>query len=256
MFDNSVHKRKNNGIKLCIRIHRLLGKYKEDKDSNIIQLEENTPNKEFGKNYVTNKEKGAKIIYKQLYKNSLNTANVHKQGNRNKSRIFETKKYSYLEKKIFKELDYVYFLKKNRAISDKTYEKILYKKFKLRFVLPLLLLVLLSISVILDIYGNCGLVRGLSEFLKVIPILDTDWRKNLGISLLNTPPFNWLLKSVSAIEINTETRKVTVSLVTYNFFYLVIYFVLFFMLGVVLISGVIYYHKKVKKYEKIKFRKR
>ncbi|SBS94695.1 Plasmodium exported protein (Pm-fam-a like), unknown function [Plasmodium malariae] len=119
---------------------------KEKKD---IYIYENEPKKEM----------------KQTNRNLLSKYVENKQDMKNKSCIFETRKYSRLEKKIFNELDYEDFLKNNRTISDKLYKKIMRKKCGKRFSLPLLLLSVLLVSLILDLSWGFGLVRGLYEFI-------------------------------------------------------------------------------------------
>lgn len=50
-----------------------------------------------------------------------------------------------MEKEIFKELDYIDFLKEKRTVSNKTYKKITLEKYGLSIILLLLLFFLLLI---------------------------------------------------------------------------------------------------------------
>ncbi|SBS96130.1 Plasmodium exported protein (Pm-fam-a like), unknown function, partial [Plasmodium malariae] len=152
--------------KLDTRIYRLLTKYRKNINSCILGLREVIPyNVENEKTNICNNLKRG--ISKNSKSNgcSLNNEESHKLDKKSKSCIFETKKYSRLEKKIFKELDYENFLKNNRTISDKLYKRIVLKKYGLRLRLPLLLFFFLLLSLILDYSGGIGLLRGLREVL-------------------------------------------------------------------------------------------
>ncbi|SBT01760.1 Plasmodium exported protein (Pm-fam-a like), unknown function [Plasmodium malariae] len=174
--------------------------------SRTTELKTDIPNKkEYRNTNITHNEMRIKCKNKQLYKNKLNSADGYKQDNRNKSCIFETNKYSHLEKKIFKELDYVDFLRNNRAISYKTYKQIICKKYELRIVLPLLLLMLLSVSLLLDLLCSCGLVRGFLKVLKILGVTGA-MRISLGKWLLSIPPLKWLLISAKHVKFEKVTN--------------------------------------------------
>ncbi|SBS96189.1 hypothetical protein PMALA_051930 [Plasmodium malariae] len=109
-----------------LRTYRLLEKCKQGDVSNIVVLKHVIPNGELeDKTDISNNEKGDKRKYKQLNRSSFSNVEQNKHSKKNKSYIFETKKYSHLEKKIFKELDYLDFIKNNNTISDKVYKKFL-----------------------------------------------------------------------------------------------------------------------------------
>ncbi|SBT86135.1 fam-l protein [Plasmodium malariae] len=227
-------------IKLDDRIYRLLAKYKKDKDSKVVMLRDDISNNGMDKKKdISNTEKECTEKKKELYRGSLNNYDGQKQDMNNKYSKFVTKKYSHLEKKIFKELDFVDFLKRNKNISDKTYKKIMRKKFSLRLGSPLLLFLLLSTLLIVDIsLRSASGGKGFWELLN----LDTT------LSFLNTtlnPYFSWLLHA-------KDTSKNVLG----PLFRIVLYVIPFLILGVTLILYVFYYHKKVKKYEKIKFSKK
>ncbi|SBS99969.1 Plasmodium exported protein (Pm-fam-a like), unknown function [Plasmodium malariae] len=198
---NSAYCKKNNNIsKLVIKNYRLLAKYKKDKYSNFIQLKEEAPG------IAVKKEKDIYINEgrmtgkkKQQNGSSMNNLRGHKHPSKSKSYTFETKYYSNMEKKIFKELDYEDFLKNNKTVSNKTYTKLIRKKYGLRLALPLILFLLLFITLITDLLWSCGIARGLSEILNKINPAD-NWRINLREWLLKTPPFSWLLKSAENVR--------------------------------------------------------
>ncbi|KAI4833921.1 uncharacterized protein MKS88_000241 [Plasmodium brasilianum] len=252
IFKKSAYK-KNNGSKLYVRTYRVIAIYKQNKDSRIIGLNEKIQYN------VLHEEKDISIKDNENT-GKMNSSNRklssdfrgHKSPLKYKSSIYETKKCSYLEKKIFKELGYEVFLKNNRTISNKTYKKIMLKKCGLRIAVPLLLFLILLITLIMDLLWSCGLARGLSTFLKQ-SINVKEWRQNLGQWLWENPPFSWLLRSAKHVQ---KEGGGTVNLVTNNFFFIVTYVILFFALSVTFISAVIYFHKKVKKFQKIKFRRR
>ncbi|SBT85947.1 fam-l protein [Plasmodium malariae] len=154
-----------NHRKLYIRNYRLLAKYNNDKDSSVVCLKKEIPVGVNNKNDITYIEKESTTKNKASNRYAPRNARGNKKCMKNKSCIFEMKKYSHLEKKIFKELDYVDFLKKNKTISDKIYKKIIRKKCGLRFALPLLLILVLLVSFILDNVGGYGLTFGLFKLI-------------------------------------------------------------------------------------------
>ncbi|SBT00011.1 Plasmodium exported protein (Pm-fam-a like), unknown function [Plasmodium malariae] len=260
--------------------YRLLAKYKQDRDLSFFCLKEDSPNVLNYKEHISSNEEG-EVGKKKHINGSLSTnARRNKKSLKNKSCIFETKKCSHLEKRIFKELDYVDFLKSNRTVSDKIYKKIMLKKCGLRIALPLLLFLVLGVSFILDNFCGCGLTRGL---FKLIFLLSP----SVTVESLKSNPFFSHIGNITKVFENKEnissafaylyafltkpslnpftealvkTSRGSVSKVrnycVSGFLGFLIYFVPIFILSIILISGLIYYHKKVKKYEKIKFMKR
>ncbi|SBT00053.1 Plasmodium exported protein (Pm-fam-a like), unknown function [Plasmodium malariae] len=266
----------NHHRELYIRNYRSLANYKQYNHSSITCINDQLPNGVNNKSDITSKEKYSER--KKKYSNGTLPTNArsHRKDTKSKSCIFETKKYSHLEKKIFKELDYADFLKKNRTISDKIYKKIILKKCGLRLALPLLLFLVLAISFILDKFCGYGLtyvlykvillcspVIGVSE-LSGLPYLShieniSELYKNSNVAspalvhlydILNKPPLNWFTKVL------VKEGGKNINYCVRYFLGFLIYFVPLFILGIILISAVFYYHKKVKKFEKIKFRKK
>ncbi|SBS92581.1 Plasmodium exported protein (Pm-fam-a like), unknown function, partial [Plasmodium malariae] len=243
-FNKYLNENFNPYEKKDIKTYRLLGKCKQDHISSIVGLKSVIPNNaRKDKKNISNSQKEDKYKYVQLDERSLNSMGHQKHAKKNKSYIFETKDYSYLEKKIFKELDFFDFLKNNRTISDNLYKKVVRKKCQLRIFTPVILLILLLISLILDFFLNCGLKRGLFALLKF----------SLGDGPLNKLYTFLETYFDSFFKIDIENNKI---LRITPFFYFLIYFSSFVILGITLILGVLYYHKKVKKYEKIKYKKR
>ncbi|SBS95702.1 Plasmodium exported protein (Pm-fam-a like), unknown function [Plasmodium malariae] len=221
-----------------------------------MSLNEEVPyNGENKKKHTYNNEKRELTRKKLLNVSSLNNCKSHKQDRKNKSFIFETKKFSFLEKKIFKELDYENFLKNNRVISDKLYKEIMFKKYRLRIALPLLLFLLLSISLVLDLFVGCGLINMLRQLLNthdenIWKFLGQTFGNFIGKDLADFLKPLWTYTKMDGSNIKKEVYAST------GLCGILIYFLPFIILGVTLISGIIYYHKKVKKFEKIKLRKR
>ncbi|KAI4836247.1 hypothetical protein MKS88_004035 [Plasmodium brasilianum] len=266
----------NQHRRLYAKNYRLLAIYKQDKDSSNVYLKKEIPNRVNNIDDIFNNEKYSSGKTKQLNGSSQGNKRRHQKVVKNKSCTFETKKYSHLEKKVFKELDYVDFLKNNKTISDKIYKKIMIKKCGLRVALPILLFFVLAVSFILDNFCGCGLTHGL---LKVIVLISPA----VGVSELQTYSYLegignlsniitdkaspallilhiWLMKSplkrfTQTLVVNPSTNKLS-NYCASGFLGFLIYFVPIFILSIILISGLVYYHKKVKKYEKIKFRKR
>ncbi|SBT00137.1 Plasmodium exported protein (Pm-fam-a like), unknown function [Plasmodium malariae] len=221
---------------------------------------EDIPNGIHNKKDIYINEKYTSGKKKQSYRCSLSNEKGYKKEVKNKTCIFETKKYSNLEKKIFKELDYVDFLKNNKTLSDHIYKKITLKKCGLRFALPLLILLVFLISFILDNFCECGLTFGLKKIIVLIsPVSNTVKLSNVSVSpaiksfyeWLTQSRFSWFTNSVVALK-NGNRANYCVT----GFLGFLIYFVPIFLFIVILIAGVVYYHKKVKKYEKIRHRKR
>ncbi|KAI4839229.1 hypothetical protein MKS88_001773 [Plasmodium brasilianum] len=237
--------------KLEIRTYRLLIQSKQNKDSIIIGLGELIPNNVVTEQYYINDNgKGNKEINKQLRESTSKSAKCYKTATKKKSCVFETKNYSRLEKKIFKQLDYENFLKNNKIISDKLYKKIMRRKYGLKLASPLILALILSIALILDLFGGYGFIKALFKLFTAL----SAWEglKPFYLFLMETP-----LKSlVTPVKMTCSQGQRNYYAVLDLFFFNVIYVLPLIILGVITISGIFYYHKKVKKYESIKFRKR
>ncbi|SBT85905.1 fam-l protein [Plasmodium malariae] len=265
MFNKYIDENCEYARKLDSITYRLLSKYKKDNDSNVVCLKGDLPNnivKE--KRDVTNNESVVVSKNNQICRNALNNSGGHKQDKRSKSCVFKTKRYSHMEKKIFKELDYMDFLQNSRTISDKIYKKIIFKKFALRLLIPVMLFLLLSLSFFLDFYGGYGLRGGLFKILNLYA--EKLWYNSFHI-FLKSSFLSSFTKSMGKVKINTlkktplsngQVKKEIIcgSDYVFGFISFLIYFSTFFILGFTIILAVFYYHKKVKKYEKIKFRKR
>ncbi|SBS97146.1 Plasmodium exported protein (Pm-fam-a like), unknown function [Plasmodium malariae] len=226
------------------RIYRIIAKYKHDKDSNLVCLKDD----------ILNYEKN--LREKNKWSNEISPMSIrgHKQHMKNKSCMFETKKYSHMEKKIFKELDYIDFLQNTKTISDKIFRKTVFKKYRVRIILPLFLFILLSTYIILDFSCGFGIVGPLLKVLKAT--VGPDWSKTLR-------SFLWKLKldflwptSVVNVKIKGISTQKSWTFMTKPFLFYVIYLIPFLILGFTTILWIFYYHKKVKKYQKIKFKKR
>ncbi|SBS94442.1 Plasmodium exported protein (Pm-fam-a like), unknown function [Plasmodium malariae] len=255
-FNNNLDWSYKLSRKIDKRTYRLLENYKNDKYLSIIGLKEETSYKgQNEKKYICTNEKGNQVKKKQKSRSSLNNGESNKQDMKNKSCIFETKIYSHLEKKVFKELDYVDFIKNNKAISDKLYKKIILKKCGLRISLPLLLFLLLSISLILDLFVGYGPVYVLKVILKSF---DEEYYKRIAENFYSAVgPLGDFFRALFTTYKVGDSSRIVKKLNTVNgLFGILIHFLPFIILGVIIISGIIYYHKKVKKYEKIKFRRR
>ncbi|KAI4839840.1 hypothetical protein MKS88_001743 [Plasmodium brasilianum] len=242
--------------KLDTRIYRLLTKNKQNSHLSTMSLKEEVPyNGENKREHTYINEKRELTRKKLLNVSSLNNCKNHKQEKKIKSFIFETKKFSYLEKNIFKELDYENFLKNNRVISDKLYKEIMFKKYRLRIALPLLLFLSLSLSLILDLFVGCGLINMLRQLLSMYDkniwkFLGQNFGNFIGKDLADFLRPLWTYTTSESGQIKMKVYA------TNGLCGILIYFLPFVILGVTLISGIIYYHKKVKKFEKIKLRKR
>ncbi|KAI4839832.1 hypothetical protein MKS88_001735 [Plasmodium brasilianum] len=242
LYENYTYYKKKD-----IRNYRLLGIRRKNHVSAIVGLKYMIPNNELeDKKNICNNEKGGESKYELQDEGTSSNVQYNKRAKKNKTYIFETKKYFHIEKQIFKELDFFNFLKNNRTISNKLYENMVLKKYQLRILTPIILLILLSISLILDYCFNCGLARGLYKLLSF----------SLGKGAMGK--FHTSLKSYIDSLFNYTPQGDGASNILYitPFFRFLIYFTSFVIFGIIIISGILYYHKKVKKYEKIIYRKR
>ncbi|SBT00916.1 Plasmodium exported protein (Pm-fam-a like), unknown function [Plasmodium malariae] len=189
MVDEHLFKRYHHRRKLCTRTDQLLEKYKEKKDSYNVCIKEDIPIYGiYKKKDKFNNDMKASEKKEEYYGNPLNISGCHKLSKKKKCCVFETQKCSPLEKKIFKELDYMDFLKNNRTISDKVYRKIICKKLALRISLPLLLFLFLSISLILDLCGSFGFIEGLYKVLDFVYVERNKWADPFS-KTLSVEPF-------------------------------------------------------------------
>ncbi|SBS93712.1 Plasmodium exported protein (Pm-fam-a like), unknown function [Plasmodium malariae] len=201
-LNESLDESYNDCRKLYKRNFRLLSKYKKNKDSSIECLNEVIRNGVYDKNDICNNENMNTEKRKQMNSSSSKIGGCNKSYIKKKSCVFETKNFSRLEKKIFKELNFIDFLKNNRTISDKVYKKIVRKKIALRISLPLLLLVLLSISILLDELLGRGLVKGLFEVVNNI-CGDKSWIDSFQ-KILKGPSFSWLFNVPKGVTKNNN----------------------------------------------------
>ncbi|SBS96203.1 Plasmodium exported protein (Pm-fam-a like), unknown function [Plasmodium malariae] len=263
---NKLLDENNNDRKLEVRSYRLLAKCKNDNDSCIVRLKGEIPhNRRKEKEVKSNNEKWNET------KNNLSFIGLSKiergckKVTKDKYNIFETKKHSYLEKKIFKEQDYFDFLKMNRTISDKVYRETVFKKFRLRIFAPVTLILLLSIYMILDSLYCCGLKWLL---IRIVTFFHgRGWYGPLH-KYLECSIFSGLFKSTSGNElvrleiskrvgeVTSNVNKIRGHIYVESFFGYLVYILPLLIISVTLILGVFYYHKKIKKYQKIKFTKR
>ncbi|SBT87574.1 fam-l protein [Plasmodium malariae] len=265
-FYGSLGENYINDKKLNTKNYRLLAKCKHNKDSCTMGLKELILNNDIterkGISYNEN-------IFAQLNRQSNRSLSrnieKHKKDKKSNSRIFETEQYSRFEKKIFKELDYANFLKNNRGISNRIYQKIIRKKYGFRLSLPIFFVLLLSILLLLDLFVGYGIINVLFYVLKKIStaVVANSASGHTTFGEMLKPLHEWLKNSSFGLffkgtaEITSrQSKKVTKDFYITGFFGFLIYFVPIFIIGVTCILGVFYYHKKVKKYEKIKFRKR
>ncbi|KAI4833883.1 fam-l protein [Plasmodium brasilianum] len=252
--------------KLGISNCRLLEECKSYNDPFIKGFIEDIPHNEAcEKKDIYYNKRGIMTKKKQTYRNTLNYASENKKTTKNKSGIFETKKYSDLEKKIFKELDYTNFLKNNKAVSDRIYKKIIFKKCGLQVLPPFLLFLFFLIVCIVEL--ALGL-SGKDCLLSYFGLKKTHLEKLVNESEGALYTFVSVLKKITGFWKHSESlgsgttctlcsgTTVTDACILGQFFRILIYMVPLVILGVTFISWIFYYHKKVKKYEKIKFRKR
>ncbi|SBS96564.1 Plasmodium exported protein (Pm-fam-a like), unknown function [Plasmodium malariae] len=205
--------------KLNTKNYRLLEKYKQDKDLYIANIKEEMPHNEVKKKKgVSNSKKGKNGKHKPSCGSTLYIEEYQKNVEKNKSGIAKTKKHINFEKTLFKELDYIDYLKNIKAIDDKVYKNVARKKRRIRIILLLLFFLVLTIP-ILDLLLEKLVGGGLLGSLGLL-YLTTD----NGVQSVNG-----ILSTLFMIDGWSNSKK---------------------------ILWIIYYYKKVIKYENMKFRKR
>ncbi|KAI4834041.1 fam-l protein [Plasmodium brasilianum] len=241
IFNNPVDVNCMFNIKIDRRNYRLLTKYKHDKNSIITRLNEDIPYNKLNKeNDISNNEKwetGKKELSSGCFSRNMGVD------------------------------------KKAMTITDKTYKKIISKKYGLRLAIPVLLFLSLFIVFIVDFSLGFntnvaweGSFFGLWSHLKELTN-DTDgWLSKVLEWLRDNTSGLWqhygTTKDTSSTlcklckEATGTSVKISKQCILGQLFGYIFYFVPFIILGVTFISWIIYYHKKVKKYQKIKLRKR
>ncbi|SBT00491.1 Plasmodium exported protein (Pm-fam-a like), unknown function [Plasmodium malariae] len=135
--------------KLNSRKYPLLAQYKEGKDLCIANSKKEIPDIEVIKQKnISNNKKGANRKHNQSCRSSLYVQKYSKNVDENKCITPKTKKYSYYEQKIFKELDYNDYLKNIKIIEDKEYKKVKHKKRCIRISLLLLFFLVLMMPIL------------------------------------------------------------------------------------------------------------
>ncbi|SBS99033.1 Plasmodium exported protein (Pm-fam-a like), unknown function [Plasmodium malariae] len=189
---------------------------------------------------IYNNKKGTNGKHKKSCRNSLYNGKYGKNIEKNISGIPKTKKYSIFEKKIFKELYYEDYVKNIKSIEYEEYKKLARRKRRIRIALLLLFFMVLAIP-ILDISLEKITEGGLLGLLHLLYPTGTDTNPLSGIeghldSLLSQGTWNILGKICASTTF--------------------IYGVPFLIFVVIFILGMVYYYKKVIKYENTKFRKK
>ncbi|SBT00268.1 Plasmodium exported protein (Pm-fam-a like), unknown function [Plasmodium malariae] len=225
-FNKYLYESYNYSTKIHGKAYRILSKYKQDKYSNALGLkEEMTNNGMTKKKDIYNHMEG--YTGKRKHSNGSPSefkGNCKSYMKKNKC-MFETKNYSYFEKKIFKEMDFMDFLKNNKTI-----------------ILPIVDLSWGAVD------GKDGLWDAIGFFNILEESGKNGWLNKVYTSLKDVKWF-WT-------TIGEASKKISELHVLGRLFRILIYGLPFLILGITLISRVVYYHKKVKKYERIKFRQR
>ncbi|KAI4838052.1 hypothetical protein MKS88_003475 [Plasmodium brasilianum] len=114
---------------LDARIHRLLAKYKQNRDSYIVELKDVMPNRaEYEKKNISNNKEGTKRKNKEYYKSSLNKAQFYTEVMDYNNGMFDGKHFHF-EKKFIRKKDYDDFLQKSRRLHDIDLKKIKFRSY-------------------------------------------------------------------------------------------------------------------------------
>ncbi|SBT86778.1 fam-l protein [Plasmodium malariae] len=231
--------------KLNTRNYRLLEKSKKDKDLCVENFKEMPNNELKEKKCISNNKKGTNEKHNHSCRSSLYIDKYGENVKKNKCVITKTKKYSNFEEKIFKELDYRDYLKNVKMIKDKEYGKLVHTKRRIRIALLLLLFLVLILPVLdlsLEKLADGGLLGLLGLLYPTKAVAD--------------PPGSMIVHGIDGLLIklfNIGDWGPSKAIPKLNFLFYCIPFLIFV---VIFILGMVYYYKKVIKYENIKFRKR
>ncbi|SBS95877.1 Plasmodium exported protein (Pm-fam-a like), unknown function [Plasmodium malariae] len=225
---------------LNTRNNRLLAKYKQNKYSSNENFKEEMPNNEVKeKKHISNNKKGTSRKHKQSCRSPLYKEEYSKNDKKNKFLMSKTSKFYDFEKKIFKKLDHENYVKNIKTIENKEYKKLERTKRRIRIAF-LLLFILILILPIIDLSLEKLVDGGLLGLLHMLYITRSP-DNVLGVegvltSLLGSGKWG-----------NTDKMRVL------PIFFYGIPFLIFI---VIFILGMVYYYKKVIKYENIKFKER
>ncbi|SBS97429.1 Plasmodium exported protein (Pm-fam-a like), unknown function [Plasmodium malariae] len=240
-LNNSLDEKCNFCRKFNTRNYRLLVKYKQNKYSNIAKFKKEVPDNEVKQNKcLSNNKKGLNGKYNPLCRSTLYIEEYGQNLEKNKCDIPKTKKYPDFEKKIFKELSYKDYLKNVKITDDKEYKKLARKKRRTRIAL-ILLFILILILPILDLSLENLVDGGLLGLLHLL-------YPNLGEKNVLSGVDGQLVTLLSNGKWG-NLDKICASTIF-------IYGVPFLIFVVIFIFGMVYYYKKVIKYENVKFTKR
>ncbi|SBS92223.1 Plasmodium exported protein (Pm-fam-a like), unknown function [Plasmodium malariae] len=243
MFNKNFYEIHKLTEKLNARKYRLLGKYRQGNNLIIVGLKEGISNSGMciREDYIYNEREtiGKK---RESNRDTLNNSRNNKEATKNKYSVFGGNRYSYFEKKIFNELDNREFLEKNKTISNRTHKKINFKKRKPRFSLGLFFSILIFLVPLIDLslyfvggkdlLSTLGLLTVSGGHEGYFPRIEDGALKNLlGLE-------NYMFRE--ALRVSTILK----------------YCIPIFIIFVFLVLGIVFYYKKVMKYEKIKFREK
>ncbi|SBT85890.1 Plasmodium exported protein, unknown function [Plasmodium malariae] len=140
---------------LDIKSYRLVAECSQYKDSRNTYLKGMIHENDENENVITNSNICDKIINKQSSKSSLYKKQFNKGYIRQRMLKYRGKYLTLFERKLFKHLDYIDFIRKNPSITNKSCKKVLLKEYGILMYLPFLLV-------------SCGLI------LPIIPYFYTN----------------------------------------------------------------------------------
>ncbi|SBS93707.1 Plasmodium exported protein (Pm-fam-a like), unknown function [Plasmodium malariae] len=216
------------------RNHRLLAKYKQDKESNSVRPKGWQQNyEEYQKKDISYNEKRVKDKNKQSNRSLLNKEEYYTEVVDNNNGMFDGK-YFHFEKKMIKNKDYNYFLEKKRRICDIDLKKTKFRSYG--FGVAIFFLFFLS-----------GI--GLPLLRAYESVKDSSFTpfKICWEFIYNTLNLETIIPKVKTVEPGSVA-----SIPGVDYFYLVIFVVLIVTLGILLIVAIPKILRNNEKYNKIK----
>ncbi|SBT01465.1 Plasmodium exported protein (Pm-fam-a like), unknown function [Plasmodium malariae] len=218
IFDKSFEEYYNIYRKLDTRIFRLLTIYKQDKDLNILRLNQNIQNKTECEKDITINEKLVKGKNKHSNRDLLNKAQYYTEIIDYNNGMFDGKHFHF-EKKWIKKKDYDYFIEKNRRICDINLKKIKFRSYGFgiaTFLIFLLLgvgLPILRTCELSGIFGENGPFKKCWEYVETL--LSDSLKKTLSEGYVYLIIFGIFIITLTVILIVT-IYKILINNEKYN----------------------------------------
>ncbi|KAI4840203.1 fam-m protein [Plasmodium brasilianum] len=188
-FIKSLNKNCYDDRKLAIGNHRLLTKYKQDKDLRNTWLKEKFPYNEINiQKDISRNEKGVNEKNKQSNRNLINKDQYYTEIIDYNNGMFDGKHFHF-EKKWIKKKDYDDFVEKNSRICDIALKKVKFKSYGFGFFLFLLLF---SLGIGIPVLTKLKFLESTWKFIEESELLK-EACKSIKTFMENEQPYLYLV---------------------------------------------------------------